>query len=64
MLDSEESSVEIVYESSERVLEDMMRLPRVNDHEYFPSSNISVAFLDLSIENQKVGYIKPNRIIS
>src|SRR5882724_4550283 len=28
----------------------------------FPSSNMSVALLDLSIENQKGGYIKPNQI--
>src|SRR5882724_4103452 len=28
----------------------------------FASSSMSVAFLDLSIENQKGGYIKPNQI--
>ena len=28
----------------------------------FPSSNMSIAFLDLSIENQKGGYIKPSWI--
>ena len=33
-------------------LEDMMRLPRVNDLE-FPTSGMSVACLDSSIENQK-----------
>ena len=30
------------------------------DLQCFPSSNMSIAFLDLSVENQKGGYIKPN----
>jgi len=33
-------------------LEDMIRLPRVNDLE-FPSSSMSVACVDSSLENQK-----------
>ena len=50
-----ESSVAIMCESSE----DMMSPFKINDLK-FPSSNLSVAFLDLSIENQKGGYIKPD----
>src|SRR5882724_10334544 len=42
-------------------LEDMASPSEINDLE-FPSSNMSVAFLDSSIENQKGGYIKPNCI--
>ena len=52
-----ESSVEIVCESTE----DKMSPSEVMILK-FPSSNMSIAFLDLSIENQKGGYIKPNRI--
>src|SRR5882724_8796695 len=52
-----ESSVTIVCESSE----DMTSPSKINDLK-FPSSNMSVDFLDLSIENQKGGYIKPDQI--
>jgi len=45
------------------VSEDMIRLPRVMILS-IPSSNMSIAFLDLSIENQKGGWIKQNQIIS
>src|SRR5882724_9721889 len=52
-----ESSVKIMCESSEDMTSpsEIMILK-------FPSSNMSIAFLDLSVENQKGGYIKPNRI--
>ena len=46
-----------MYES----LEDTMSLSEINDLK-FPFSNMSVAFLDSSLENQKGGYIKPDWI--
>ena len=52
-----ESIVKIMYES----LEDMMSPSEINDLK-FPSSNMSIAFLHLSIENQKGGCIKPDQI--
>ena len=59
MLEAKVSSVEIMYEC----LEDMMKLPKVVILN-IPSSNMSVAFLDSGIENQKGGCIKQNWIIS
>ena len=57
MLQVVESSVTIMYES----LEDMTsHLFLRQDVLKFPSSNMSVAFLDSSVENQKGGSIKPN----
>ena len=55
ILQAMESSVEIVYESSE----DAMRPSEIIIFNV-PSSDMSIAFLDLSIENQKGGCIKPN----
>jgi len=44
-------------------MEDKMRLPDVYDLGV-TSSSMSVAYLDLSVENQEGGYIKQNQIIS
>jgi len=55
MLEAEGSSVETMHEHAE----DMIRLPRVVILS-IPTSNLSIAFLDLSIENQKGGCIKQN----
>jgi len=59
MLEAEGSSVETVYEHSGN----MIRFPRVVILS-IPSSNMSIAILDLIIENQKGEYIKHNRNIS
>src|SRR5882724_3723448 len=57
ILQGVESSVTIMCESSE----DMTSPSKINDLN-FPSSNMSISILDLSIENQKGGYIKPDQI--
>jgi len=51
-----ESSVEIVYES----LEDVMKLPQTVIFNIFLPVNMSIAFLDSSVKNQKGGCIKLN----
>ena len=56
VLQAVESSVEIMCES----LDDVTKLPEIVLFNVFPSSNMSVAFLDSGIENQKGGWIKPN----
>src|SRR5882724_8319337 len=60
MLQVVKSSVTIVCES----LEDMASplFFKIRCLFKFPSSNMSIAFLDSSIENQKRGYIKPDQI--
>src|SRR5882724_2180122 len=60
VLQAVESSVEIMCES----LEDVMKLPKIVIFNIFPPVNMSIAFLELSIENQKGGCIIPNQIIS
>src|SRR5882724_9815196 len=55
ILQAMESSVEIMYEW----LEDVMKLSEIVIFNIFLPVNMSVAFLDSSIENQKGGYIKP-----
>ena len=57
ILQAMECSVEVMCES----LDDVTKLPEIVDLQCFPSSNMSVAFLDLSVENQKGGYTKPSQ---
>src|SRR5882724_961652 len=58
VLQAMESSVEIICKSSEYLIEPS----EIMIFNVFPSSNMRVAFLDLSIENQKGGYVKSNQI--
>ena len=56
VLQAAEYSVEIVCES----LEDVMKLPKIVIFNVFLPVNMSIAFLDSSVENQKRVCIKPN----